>query len=67
MTPTEKGKVINRIITNYGISQKELSIKLGISQAQISKLLTLALSLHKSVAEALNSAKINYGVVKFFT
>lgn len=62
MTPTEKGNVINKIINEYGISQKDLSIKLGISQAQISKLLTLALSLHKSVADALNSEKINYGV-----
>jgi len=62
LSPTEKGKVINKIITTYGISQKELSIKLGISQAQTSKLLTLALSLHKSVADALNSGTINYGV-----
>lgn len=62
MTPTERGKVINKIITKYGISQAELSKKLGISQSQISKLLTLALSLHKSVAEALNTNKINYGV-----
>jgi len=62
LSPTEKGKVINKLITTYGVSQKELSIKLGISQAQISKFLTLALSLHKSVADALNSGKINYGV-----
>lgn len=62
ISPTEKGKVINKIINEYGISQKELSFKLGISQAQVSKLLTLALSLHKSVADALNSGKINYGV-----
>jgi len=62
MSPTEKGKVINKIITEYGISQKDISDKLGISQAQVSKLLTLALSLHKSVADALNNGEINYGV-----
>jgi len=62
MSPTEKGKVINRIITTYGITQRELSKLLGISEAQISKFLTLALSLHKSVAEALNAGDINYGV-----
>ena len=62
MNPTEKGKVLNKIITKYGISQGELSKKLGISQSLISKLLTLALSLHKSVADALNSGDINYGV-----
>jgi len=62
MTATERGKVINKIITTHGISQAELSKKLGISQSQISKLLTLALSLHKSVADALNANKINYGV-----
>ncbi|MBA7577043.1 Nucleoid occlusion protein [subsurface metagenome] len=62
MSPTEKGKVINKIITTYGITQRELSKKLGISETQISKLLTLALSLHKFVADALNSGKINYGV-----
>ncbi len=62
MSPTEKGKVINKIITEHGITQKELSEKLGISQGQISKLLTLALSLHNSVAEALKNGKLNYGV-----
>jgi len=62
MSPTEKGKVINKLITTYGISQKDISFKLGISQAQVSKLLTLALSLHKSVVDSLNSGKINYGV-----
>lgn len=62
MTATERGKVINKIITKYGISQAELSKKLGISQSQISRLLTLALSLHKSVADALNTNNINYGV-----
>ncbi len=62
MSPTEKGKVINKIITEYGISQKGLADKLGISQAQVSKLLTLALSLHKSVADALSNGDINYGV-----
>ncbi len=62
MSPTEKGKVINKIINDYGISQREIALKLGISQGQVSKLLTLALSLHKSVADALNSGEINYGV-----
>ena len=62
MTATEKGKVINKIITKHKITQTELAGKLGISEASISKFLTLALSLHKSVATALNNNEINYGV-----
>jgi len=62
MTPREKGKVINKIITEYGITQVALSEKLGISKSQIGQLLTLALSLHKSVAKALEDGDINYGV-----
>lgn len=62
MTPTEKGKVMNKIITKYGITQKDLSEKLGMSEASISKFLTLALSLHKNVSTALSNGEINYGV-----
>jgi len=62
MTATEKGKVINKIITKYRITQDVLAEKLGISQSQISQLLTLALSLHKDVSTALSNGEINYSV-----
>jgi len=62
MNATEKGKVINKIITKYGFSQKELSEKLGISKSQIGQLLTLALSLHDDVSTALSNNEINYGI-----
>lgn len=62
MTATEKGKVINKIITKYKITQDELAKKLGISQTQISTFLTLALSLHKDVSTALSNNEINYGI-----
>lgn len=62
MTATEKGKVINKIITKYEITQTELAKRLGISESSISKFLTLALSLHENVSKALNNNEINYGV-----
>ena len=62
MTATEKGKVINKIITKYKITQDELAKRLGISQPLISNLLTLALSLHEDVSTALSNGKINYSV-----
>jgi len=62
MTATEKGKVINKIITKYEISQKVLATKLGIDASLISKLLTLALSLHKDVSTALSNSEINYAI-----
>lgn len=62
MTATEKGKVINKIITKYKITQEALARKLGISRTQISRFLTLALSLHEDVSTALNNNEINYGV-----
>ncbi len=62
MTAMEKGKVLNKIINEYGITQVALAEKLGISKSQIGQLLTLALSLHKSVAKALEDGEINYGV-----
>ncbi len=62
MTATEKGKVINKIITKYEITQTDLAKKLGISESSISKFLTLALSLHKDVSTALSNGEINYGV-----
>ena len=62
MSATEKGKVINKIITKYGTTQTELSKRLGISKRQIGRFLTLALSLHKDVSTALSNNEINYGV-----
>ena len=62
MTATEKGKVINKIITKYELTQKEISKRLGISEANVSQLLTLALSLHEDVSTALNNGKINYTI-----
>ncbi len=62
MTATEKGKVINKIITKYGITQTDLAKKLGISESSISRFLTLALSLHEDVSTALSNGEINYAV-----
>lgn len=62
MTATEKGKVINKIITKYEITQKDLATKLGISEGSISNFLTLALDLHEDVSTALSNGEINYGI-----
>lgn len=62
MSPREQGKVLHKIITEYGITQNELAKKIGMSQSKISQLLTIVLKLDKSVVEALNSKKINYGI-----
>lgn len=62
MTATEKGKVINKIITKYEITQKVLATKLGISEASISNFLTLVLDLHENVSTALSNGEINYGI-----
>lgn len=62
MTATEKGKVINKIITKYEITQKDLATKLGISETSISNFLTLVLELHKDVSTALSNGEINYGI-----
>ena len=62
MTATEKGKVINKIITKYEITQKDLATKLGISEASISNFLTLVLELHKDVSTALSNGEISYGI-----
>ena len=62
MTATEKGKVINKIITKYEITQKDLATKLGISETSISNFLTLVLELHEDVSTALSNGEISYGI-----
>ena len=64
MSEREQGKVLHQITQEFGISNVELSKKIGKSRQWVDRRIRLALDLHQIVAEALESGKIGIKVAE---
>lgn len=62
MTAREQGRVLSKLMENYGWSQREIAKRLNVSHEWVSQRLRVALSLHDEVAKALDGGKINFSV-----
>jgi ParB family chromosome partitioning protein len=62
MTTREQGRVLKKIMEQYGWSQREIARKLSVEDKWVGRRLRVALDLHEEVAKSLDTGKINFSV-----
>ncbi len=62
MTPREQGRVLSRMMEEYGWSQSEIARKLSVEGKWVGRRLRVALDLHEEVAKATDDGRINFSV-----
>lgn len=59
MKQIEQGRVLNKMLQEHGLSQKELAEKIGKSRSWVNRRVRLALDLHEDVVDLLDEEKIS--------
>jgi len=62
MSEREQGRVLSKIMQEYGFSQVDISRRLGVSSQWVRRRLRVALELHEKVAAALEKGLIGFQV-----
>jgi ParB family chromosome partitioning protein len=67
MTKIEEGKVVNEMLENQELSQRELADKLGMSQRWVSERVKVALELAPEVKGLVEEGEISYNIARIVT
>lgn len=62
MSEREQGKVLSKIMQEYGFNQAEIARRLGVSPSWVRRRLRVAMDLHEKVAEALEKGLVGFQV-----
>ena len=62
MSEIEQGRVLSKIMQEYGFSQAEISRRLGVSPPWVRRRIRVAMDLHEKVAEALEKGLVGFQV-----